>query len=108
MKKETLINALRKNDIQNKIDKFGGISSNLQMPSMHSMLKNIKSSFVNNVKSVAQGNSLKVTTEEASARLSICNQCEFFNKEKQRCSKCGCKMAIKTYLKAEKCPLNKW
>ena len=39
-------------------------------------------------------------------RLSICQTCKFFTG--QRCLKCGCNMAIKTYLTASTCPIGKW
>jgi hypothetical protein len=41
-------------------------------------------------------------------RMEICNQCELFNREKQSCLKCGCRMLIKAEWKDAKCPLNKW
>ena len=33
---------------------------------------------------------------------------EHFDAEQERCRKCGCWVSIKTYLKAEKCPIGKW
>ena len=108
MKKEDLLRALKNNEMQSKIEKFGGISGNLKMPSVPTMLNNLKNSIINNAKSVAGGNALGVSDSDANARLNICKTCEFFNQLSQRCSKCGCKMAIKTYLKAEKCPVGKW
>jgi len=83
-------------------------STKQQLPSNFTMAKNLAGSVVRNVASVASGNSLNISQEEANRRLSICNGCEFFIKESQRCSKCGCNMAIKTYLKAERCPVGKW
>jgi hypothetical protein len=77
-------------------------------PSTTQMAKNLTKSVVNNVKSVLSGNSLKLSDTEATARLSICRGCDFFNANDERCLKCGCQMAIKTYLRAEKCPIGKW
>lgn len=79
-----------------------------EMPSVVEMAKNLSASVLNNLKSVAAGNSLSVSEIEANGRLAICKSCEFFNSYQERCTKCGCKMAIKTYLKAEKCPIGKW
>lgn len=79
-----------------------------EMPSLAEMAKNLSASVLNNFKSVAEGNSLSVSSTEADGRLAICRSCEFFNNNSERCTKCGCKMAIKTYLKAEKCPVGKW
>jgi hypothetical protein len=81
---------------------------NQEMPSVVEMAKNLSASVLNNIKSIAAGNSLSVSEFEANGRLAICKGCEFYNSYQERCSKCGCKMAIKTYLKAEKCPIGKW
>jgi len=83
-------------------------SSKKEYPSTTEMAKNLIGSVVRNVQSVASGNPLKITKEEASSRLNVCKACSFFDASKERCKKCGCNMAVKTYLKAEKCPLNKW
>ena len=77
-------------------------------PSLGRMALNAGQSLARNVVSVAQGNSLKIDAGQANHRLSICNQCEFFQKTSQRCNKCGCFLSVKTYLKAEKCPIGKW
>ena len=108
MKKEDLLRALKNETAQSKIESFGGISGNSSLPSKVSMLRNLTSSIVNNAKSVYNGNALKLTKEEANSRLEICKKCEFFNSINERCTKCGCHMALKTYLKAEKCPVGKW
>lgn len=72
------------------------------------MARNVGSSIVKNVVSVAKGNDLKISSEEAEKRLGICKTCQFFDKTSQKCSKCGCYLAVKTYLKAEHCPVHKW
>lgn len=72
------------------------------------MAKNLGSSVVRNVRSVAAGNSLRLSEDDANRRLMICQQCEFFKEDQKRCNKCGCFMAVKTYLKAERCPIGKW
>lgn len=47
--------------------------------------------------------------EELSAhRLGICQGCEFFKKNGNRCKKCGCFMKLKTTLAHAKCPIGKW
>lgn len=85
-----------------------GVRNPQTMPSNFQMAKNLANSVAKNVKSVIAGNSLKVSSDEANKRKNICNSCAFFNKSQERCTKCGCNMAIKTYLKAERCPLGKW
>jgi len=83
-------------------------SNKPQMPSIPSMAGNLAQSVVRNVQSIAAGNPLKLSQQEANSRLDICRGCEFFNSQQDRCTKCGCYMAVKTYLKAEKCPVGKW
>jgi len=83
-------------------------AQSVKMPSFPTMANNLGASVARNIQSVASGNQLRVDSDVASQRLSICNGCEFFNKDQQRCGKCGCYMSVKTYLKAEKCPVGKW
>jgi uncharacterized paraquat-inducible protein A len=77
-------------------------------PSLTQMAKNLAGSVKANINSVLEGNNLKLSDNDASRRLDICKGCSFFDNEQQRCTKCGCKLAIKTHLKAEKCPIGKW
>lgn len=77
-------------------------------PSQLQMAKNLGTSIVRNMQSVVAGNGLRISDEEANRRLNICSNCEYFDQIQKRCKKCGCFMAVKTYLKAEKCPLGKW
>lgn len=78
------------------------------LPTSSQMARNLIQSLGRNIKSVAAGNGLRLTSEEANKRLSICNSCQFYIANQQRCGKCGCYMAVKTYLKAERCPIGKW
>jgi hypothetical protein len=80
--------------------------SNVQMPSLWQQAKNLTKSVVEHTKTGGQN----VTAEEKQARLDICNSCEFFNKDNNRCGKCGCMMQIKTGWASSSCPLNppKW
>lgn len=72
------------------------------------MAKNLGQDVVRNVKSVVSGNPLASDQQEAERRKAICNSCQFFNSTQDRCTKCGCYMAVKVYLKASSCPMNKW
>lgn len=80
------------------------------LPSMTQMAKNIAGSIAKTAKSAITGQGIRISSEEAKRRLDICNNgpCPFFRQSDQRCSKCGCYMAVKTYLKAERCPIGKW
>ena len=100
-------NALKQSLQNSRIAKLQS-SNKPPTPSMGAMTRNFAQSVVRNVQSVAAGNPLRLTEQEANIRLEICKGCEFFNSAQQRCNKCGCFMAIKTYLKAEKCPIGKW
>jgi hypothetical protein len=77
-------------------------------PSINQMAKNVVQTAVDTVKTVAAGNSFNMTQDVINKRKEICNSCEFYNKNQDRCTKCGCFMAIKTYLRAATCPLGKW
>jgi hypothetical protein len=77
-------------------------------PGLATMARNVSDSIIRNVGSVLEGNNLKVSDTQKQSRLNICNECSFFDKEQQRCKKCGCYMAAKTMLTAEKCPIGKW
>lgn len=76
------------------------------MPSILEMGKNLVETVADSVAVVASGETLSITEQEAKRRLSICESCEFYRSS--RCTKCGCYMAAKTYLRAAKCPINKW
>ena len=41
-------------------------------------------------------------------RLTICDLCEFLDKDKGSCTICGCAMAVKAKWDIEKCPKGKW
>jgi hypothetical protein len=101
-------NFLKRRLQQTKIQQLMSSKKNTSYPSSAQMLKNVAGSVYNNASSVLQGNPLKVDGEEATKRLNICESCPFFDKARQRCQKCGCYMAVKTYLRAERCPIGKW
>lgn len=78
------------------------------LPSMTAMAKNVLGSLGRVVQAVATGQNVRLGKAAAEARLAICKVCPFFRHVDERCSKCGCYMAVKTYLRAEKCPVGKW
>lgn len=83
-------------------------TSNKRTPSTFQMAKNLGSDLLKNIKSISEGNPIKSDNTEIENRKSICESCDFYIRESQKCSKCGCNMAIKTYLKASVCPIGKW
>jgi hypothetical protein len=82
--------------------------SNKKYPTNFQMLKNLGGDVYKNIKSVSQGNPLTIPNSEIESRKSICNSCQFFDKNQDRCTKCGCNISIKAYLKASYCPIGKW
>ena len=103
MNRDSLRQSLQNNRIQSLQS-----SNKPNMPSLPQMASNAAQAVVRNIQSVAAGNDLRLSSDEANSRLSICKGCEFFDKNQERCGKCGCFMALKTYLKAERCPVGKW
>ena len=81
-------------------------SSNRRMPSLLNQAKSAARSVVKNTQTIIKGNSPKISDAEQKRRLDICNKCEFL--QNNRCTKCGCFLSIKTYLRAEQCPVGKW
>jgi hypothetical protein len=49
-----------------------------------------------------------VDREVSDARFDLCNYCPELVSLTKQCKKCGCFMALKTKMKAAKCPLGKW
>jgi hypothetical protein len=103
MDKNTLKQAIQQNRIKSL-----AASTKTNMPSIPQMARNLGNDVIKNVKSVAAGNPLNSDQAEADRRKGICNNCEFFDKNQERCTKCGCYMAVKVYLKASSCPVGKW
>lgn len=102
MNRDLLRNAIQQNRLRS-------LNSNKpQYPSFPQMAKNLGQDVIKNVKSVAAGNPVNADEKEIEKRKSICNGCNFFDKQQQRCTKCGCYMAVKVYLKASNCPVGKW
>ena len=78
-----------------------------KLPSKLQMAKNVVKSAVKNVKSIIDGNDLRVSDFDFDIRMEICYGCELFV-EGERCSECGCFLSVKAKLYAEECPLSKW
>lgn len=49
-----------------------------------------------------------VTAEAYAARRAICGACEFWDRQKDRCTKCGCFAKAKLRLAAQHCPIHRW
>lgn len=51
---------------------------------------------------------MKIIAENREERLDICKTCPFYNAKKDKCTKCGCRMAWKATLVHAKCPIKLW
>lgn len=47
-------------------------------------------------------------SELSKNRQEICLRCTEYNVERDECSKCGCKIALKKEIPTEDCPMGKW
>lgn len=88
--------------------KIKQLESSNKNPSAFKMAQNITRTAIDSIKTVAAGNSINVTSQEADKRKAICDKCDAYNKAQQRCTKCGCFIAVKAFLRAASCPLGKW
>lgn len=50
----------------------------------------------------------KVSPQVQKQRYDICLSCPNLMMDSNRCKLCGCFMGVKTWMKYEKCPINKW
>lgn len=80
----------------------------LTMPPFTEIVSNLAKSITNNIDHAMDGDSVIASMEEVERRLTICNQCEFYEQASKRCFKCGCFLKIKAAWVKEKCPVDKW
>lgn len=59
------------------------------------------------VRFVSSGLAL-VSQAEYDRRRAICEACPLFDAAQTRCTRCGCSIAVKPWVKAEHCPESKW
>lgn len=78
------------------------------LPSTLKMAGNLLQSVGRNLQAAVTGNPLLLSEEDKEARLAICRLCQHYRKVDDRCALCGCKTAVKAYLRIEKCPVGKW
>jgi len=79
-----------------------------EMPSLLEQAQNAAKAAGRFVQAGVSGNKLLVGDQEKERRLTICKGCEFFNKSRVRCAKCGCSLKIKLKLITEDCPDGRW
>lgn len=74
------------------------------LPPLHEQAVN----FLGAVASHVAGGMQQVDDAEKARRLAVCGSCPNFLPTDQRCSVCGCWMAIKAAWAQEKCPQGLW
>lgn len=79
-----------------------------ELPTPIEIVKNVGKSLVKNAKELLTTGSINAEEVVVQERYTICQSCEWFRHIDNRCGKCGCYLAFKPYLKAEKCPVGKW
>ena len=79
-----------------------------KLPSKAEMANNVTKSLARTVKSFVSGDGISTTDKERKKRMKECLSCAWYIKEKKRCAKCGCVVALKTYLLEDSCPVGKW
>ena len=77
-----------------------------EFPSVTEQAKNLSLSLYNVLINAVKTGEISGSEEEVQKRLDICKSCPFL--KENRCSECGCYVALKAGLKAEKCPKGKW
>ena len=77
----------------------------LQYPTKTQMAKNLGKEALSVIKRAVKGRAIRVPDAVRAERLATCKACEFFDQERSRCTKCGCKMPYKVGLASGRCPL---
>jgi len=49
-----------------------------------------------------------VSAERWAARLAICQTCDQYDSDRDKCRACGCRARLKSGLPRESCPLDRW
>lgn len=71
-------------------------------------LKTLSDTVTDSFGELAKGKSVFVNSSIQNDRMSICNNCEYFNSKTTQCRQCGCFMSAKARLKTSSCPAGKW
>lgn len=51
---------------------------------------------------------MRLLAQNKVERLAVCEGCQHYNKQINRCLKCGCNMSLKTMYAGSRCPINRW
>lgn len=82
-----------------------GLTYQPEYPNYLQMFRNFVSAVARTVRTPGP----KFASAEAyDTRRKICQACEFWDQEQDRCTKCGCFARAKLMLAAQHCPINRW
>lgn len=84
------------------------MSSDSEMPSLPQQGINLSRAVFDILQETLKGGDLLVSEFESQRRYDICQACEHFYAQQERCKKCGCFMKKKVEFTASKCPVDKW
>ena len=76
-------------------------------PPVGTKLRNLADTMIEEAKAILSKRP-QTTPEEKKRRLSICANCEHFDKDRKICKICGCYMQIKAGFRSVGCPIGKW
>lgn len=76
-------------------------------PSIIEQAKNLTLSTANVLAYAITTGKIKAEPQTIAVRIDHCNKCRYLEKG-SRCTVCGCFIALKAGLQAEKCPMKKW
>jgi len=79
-----------------------------EYPPKIQMAKNLGRSIRKNISTLLKGDKVAASDEKVKIREKTCLHCDWLDKRRLRCIRCGCAIPIKIRLEEESCPLNKW
>ena len=79
-----------------------------EYPPKIQMAKNLGRSIRKNISTLLKGDKVAASDEKVKIREKTCLHCDWLDKKRLRCIRCGCAIPIKIRLEEESCPLNKW
>jgi len=86
---------------------MGCCGRHTRMPGITQQAKNLLLSTANVLAYAAVTGQIKAEPQVVGVRVDICQKCRHLEKG-SRCTVCGCFIAMKAGLIAEKCPMKKW
>ena len=86
---------------------FAALRTQFSPPPLTSQIKSAAGAVVAECGAVVSGEQ-PVDDATKSARLAVCEGCEFFIAADRRCQKCGCWMELKAGFRTANCPEGKW